>query len=183
MTDGLHIDEASLRNLRVNINAFKAEVLRSAIDGLKAYGMQIVGKAKELLKANGSIATGLLRNSGRTVVQPDNTVDAGFYARYAEYVEYGRPSGKMPPVDDIYQWVRKKGAGRNSALKAAAAFSGKSEEQLARSAAWAIAKDIADKGTKPHPFLKPAYDQYRVAIGQFMQNKVNLAVEKFKPKK
>lgn len=182
MTDGMHIDEASLRNLRVNFKVFQKEVLAASLDGLKAFGMQIVGKAKELLKANGSVATGILRNSGRTVVQPDNTVDAGFYARYAEFVEYGRTSGKMPPVDDIYAWIRKKGAGRNSALKAATAFTGKSEEQLARSAAWAIAKSIAEKGTRPHPFLKPAYDQYRVSIGQFMQTKINLVCERYKKK-
>lgn len=180
--DGLHIDEASLRNLRVNIKAFKAEVLRSALDGLKAYGMQIVAQAKANLKNNGSLASGLLRNSGRTVVQPDNTVDAGFYARYAEFVEYGRKSGKMPPVDVIYQWVKRKGRTRNSALKAAAAFTHKSEDALARQAAWAIAKDIAKKGTRPHPFLKPAYDQYRAQIGQFMQNKIDLAVSKYRKK-
>ena len=180
--DGLHIDEASLRNLRVNIKAFKADVLRSSLDGLKAFGMRIVAQAQANLKAGGHLASGLLRNSGRTVVQPDNTVDAGFYARYAEFVEYGRKSGKMPPVDVIYQWVRRKGRTRNSALKAAAVFSGKSEDQLARSASWAIAKSIAEKGTKPHPFLKPAYDQYRAQIGQFMQNQVDLAVSKYRKK-
>lgn len=182
MTNGMHIDPASLRNLGVNFRAFRSEVLAASLDGLKAFGMEIVGKAKELLKANGSIATGLLRNSGRTVVQPDKTVDAGFYVRYAEAVEYGRKSGKMPPVNVIYQWIRKKGAGRGSAMKSAAVFSGKSEEQLARDAAWAIAKSIAKYGTKPHPFLKPAYDQYRVRIGQFMQTKVNAVCNKYRKK-
>ena len=182
MSDGLYIDPASLRNLRVNIRRFSAEVLRSAVDGLKAFGMQIIAQAQANLKSNDSVASGRLRNSGRTVVQPDNTVDAGFYSKYAEYVEEGRRPGGMPPVDDIEQWVKRKGRKRNSALKAAGVFSGKSEEQLARSAAWAIAKDIAKHGTKPHPFLKPAYEQYRIRIGQFMQNKINLAVEKYKKK-
>ena len=182
MADGMYIDEASLRNLGVNIKAFKAEVLRSALDGLKAFGMEIVAQAKANLKNNGSIAFGHLRNSGKTVVQPDNTVDAGFYQSYAEFVEYGRKSGKMPPVDSIYEWVRKKGARRGSALKAAAVFTHKSEDALARDAAWAIAKSIKEKGTRPHPFLKPAYDQYRTQIGQFMQNKIDLAVDKYKKK-
>jgi len=181
--EGMYIDPASLQNLKVNFARFRAEVLRSAAEGLRDYGMRIVAKAKELLKANGSVATGLLRNSGRTVSQPDGTVDAGFYANYAEYVEYGRKAGGMPPVDSIYEWVRKKGKRKNSALKAAAVFTGKSEESLARDAAWAIAKSIKEHGTQPHPFLKPAYEQYRNSIDEFMQRKVNKTVESFTPKK
>lgn len=182
MTDGMYIDPASLRNLHVNFRAFQAEVLQNAVEGLKAFGMRIIAQAKANLKSNDSIASGLLRNSGRTVVQPDNTVDAGFYSRYAQFVEYGRLPGKMPPVDSIEQWVRRKGRKKNSALKSAAVFAGKSEAQLARSAAWAIAKDIARRGTKPHPFLKPAYEQYRIRIGQFMQGQINACCDKYKKK-
>lgn len=182
MTGEFYVDEKSLKNLRINMKVFKAELLRSAVRGLQSFGMEIVRKAQDLLKANGSVVTGLLRGSGRTVVQPDNTVDAGFYAGYAYWVEYGRKSGGMPPVDVIYEWVRKKNAGKRSALKSAAVFSGKSQDELARSAAWAIAKSIKEKGTKPHPFLKPAYDQYRTQIAQYMQIKVNQTCDKFKAK-
>ena len=46
-----------------------------------------------------------------------------------------------------------------------------SDEERARwQMAWAIAKSIGEKGTKPHPFLKPAYDEHRTQIAQFMQN-------------
>lgn len=182
MTDGMYIDPQSLRNLRTNFRAFSREVLAASLEGLKDFGLRIIAQAKANLKANDSVASGLLRNSGRTVVQPDNTVDAGFYTRYAEYVEYGRPPGKMPPVDVLEQYIRRKGRRRNSALKAAAVFSGKSEEELARSAAWGMAKSIAEKGTRPHPFLKPAYDQYRIRIAQFMQGKVNATCDKYKTK-
>jgi len=183
MTDGLYVDERSLRALGLNIRNFKATVLRGAADGLKEFGMKIVAQAKANLKSNDSVATGLLRNSGRTIAQPDGTVDAGFYANYAEFVEYGRNRGKMPPVDSIYEWVKKKGRKRNSALKAAAVFSGKSEDELAKSAAWAIAKSIAEHGTKPHPFLKPAYEQYRNSIDLFMQNVINKTIQQFRPSK
>ena len=182
MTEGMYIDPASLRDLRVNMGRFRTHVLRDAHDGLVAFGMKIVAQAKANLKNNGSVATGLLRNSGRTVAQPDGTVDAGFYANYAEFVEYGRKAGGMPPVDSIYEWVRKKGRGKRSALKSAAAFTGKTEDQLARSAAWAIATWIKKHGTLAHPFLKPAYEQYRNSIDEFMQRKVNKAVETFKAK-
>lgn len=182
MTEGMYIDPASLRKLRINFDRFKAYVLYDAMEGLVDYGQRIVDQAKANLKSNNSVATGLLRNSGRTIAQPDGTVDAGFYANYAEFVEYGRKAGGMPPVEPIYQWIRKKGAGRNSALKAAAAFTGKTTDELARSAAWAIAISIKRHGTRPHPFLKPAYEQYRNSIDEFMQRQVNKAVEQFKPK-
>lgn len=175
--DGFYIDEASLRNLRINIKAFKKEVLAASLDGLKAFGMRIVAKAQMILRDNKNIATGLLRNSGRTVVQPDNTVDAGFYANYAAYVEYGRKAGGMPPVDDIYAWIRKK---RIRPTKGD--IKGDIDRQQ-RSLAWAIAKYIKEHGTRPHPFLKPAYDEYRTQIGQFMQRIIDQTVEQFKPKK
>lgn len=181
-TDGLYVDPASLRDLRVNIADFRRYVLRQAHDGLVSFGMKIVAQAKANLKSNGSVATGLLRNSGRTVSQPDGTVDAGFYASYAEFVEYGRKAGGMPPVDSIYAWIKKKGTGRNAALRAAAVFSHKSEDQLARSAAWAIATWIKKHGTLAHPFLKPAYEQYRNSIDEYMQRQVGKAVEQYKAK-
>jgi len=184
MTEGLYIDPQSMKALGINFKRFREHVLRSAHDGLVSFGMQIVAKAKDLLQANDSIASGLLRNSGRTVEQPDGTVDAGFYANYAEFVEYGRKAGGMPPVDDLYQWVKRKHrrSKKNSALKAAAAFSGKNEDHLARSAAWAIAVWIKKHGTQAHPFLKPAYEQFRWRINRYMEAQVDKAVEQFKPK-
>lgn len=202
--DGLHIDEASLRNLKVNIEYFKGYVMGMAKDGLKRFGMRIVAKAKKTLKDNGNIAQGLLRNSGRTVVQPDGTVDAGFYVGYAEFVEYGRASGKMPPMDVIYQWINRK----NIEPKVQTVTSDENEEKRKERAvqkrervirkkrdkmskderakwslAYLIARHIGEYGTKPHPFLKPAYDEYRTQIGQFMQQTIDQAVEQFKPKK
>lgn len=185
MTEGLYIDPASMKALGINFKRFREHVLRASHDGLVSFGMQIVAKAKDLLQANDSIASGFLRNSGRTVEQSDGTVDAGFYANYAEFVEYGRKAGGMPPVDDIYQWVKRKHrrSKKNSALTAAAVFSGKNEDQLARSAAWAIAVWIKKHGTHAHPFLKPAYEQYRWRINRYMEAQVDKAVEQFKPKK
>jgi len=171
--EGLYIDPASMRDLRINVRRFREHVLAKAHDGLVAFGMRIVARAKGLLKDNGSIASGLLRNSGRTVSQPDGTVDAGFYVNYAEFVEYGRKAGGMPPVDDIHQWIRRKRIRPE----------GKGDiDKLQRSLAWAIAKWIKSHGTKAHPFLKPAYEQYRWEINKFMQAQVDKAVERFKAK-
>ena len=183
--EGLYIDPASMRDLNINIKRFTKYVLKIANKGLLSFGQAIVNQAKDFIDHNDQVASGLLRNSGRAVSQPDGTVDAGFYVGYAEYVEYGRKAGGMPPVDDIIQWLRRKAKrrGKNSALRSATAFTGKSEEQLRREAAWAIATSIKRTGTKPHPFLKPAYEMYRNKIDEFMQKKINEAVEAFKPKK
>ena len=205
MTDGLYVDERSLRALNINIKAFKDAVLRSATTGLKEFGMKIVRQAQMNLKNNGSIAFDHLRGSGRTIAQADGTVDAGFYIGYAEYVEYGRPRGKMPPLDSIYAWVHKKklkltkkeaedthlterekktvesikplvkkGRKKSKLTKA---------EREERTLAYLIAKSIADHGSKPHPFLKPAYEQYRNSIDLFMQGVINKTIEQFRPSK
>ena len=182
--EGFYIDEKSLKALRINIRVFRADVLREAHDGLREFGMQIVAKAKDILHANGNIASGLLRNSGRTVEQPDGTIDAGFYATYAYWVEYGRKAGGMPPVDVIFQWVKRKHRiSKYNALRAASRMTGKSQDELARQEAWAIATWIKRHGTKAHPFLKPAYEQYRWNINKFMTGVIERTVSKFKPKK
>ena len=186
MTQMMYIDKSSMKNLNVNMKTFQADVLRSALTGLRQFGMRIVIQAQEFIQHNGSVASDKLRGSGRTIVQPDNTVDAGFYCAYAQFVEEGRGPGGMPPVDDIEQWILRKGRRRDkegkSALASAAVFSGKSEKVLARRAAWAISKSIKDHGTKPHPFLKPAYEMYRLKITEFIQQKINECCEKYKKK-
>ena len=79
----------------------------------------------------------------------------------------------MPPVDDIQQWLVKKHidpGGRGDL------------NQRRRAMAWAIAKHIAEHGTKAKPFLRPAYEEYRLKIAQFMQRQVNACCEKYKKK-
>ena len=45
------------------------------------------------------------------------------------------------------------------------------------------AKSIGEHGSKPHPFLKPAYEQYRNSIDLFMQGVINKTIEQFRPSK
>jgi hypothetical protein len=201
MADGLYIDEVSMKNLRINMKAFQKEVLKASVRGLSAFGMQIVAEAQRLLKANGNVASSHLRNSGRTVVQPDNTVDAGFYMGYAEYVEYGRKSGKMPPVETIYQWIRRKRivpstrktrlklpddhiVKKQTALRTTPLVRKESKHKGDKqwSLAWAIALWIKEHGTKAHPFLHPAYEKYRGQITEFMQRRINDCCEYYKKK-
>jgi hypothetical protein len=61
-------------------------------------------------------------------------------APYSWFVIYGRPPGKMPPVDAIMPWVSKKLGVVGDSL---------------RSVAFAIARSIGRKGTKGRDFITP----------------------------
>ena len=167
MSDGMHIDfdQAAFRKFKMNKRKFEARVLTKASDRLKYSAARIVAEAKIKLKDNGSIATGMLRNSGSVRPQVDGTVDAGFYADYAYWVEYGRKAGGMPPVKLIAEWVRKRHI--------------TSDESEIESIAFAIARNIAANGTKAKPFLTPSYEENKSRIDEIMQKAINEVTERF----
>lgn len=122
-------------------------VIEAAMNGIVIGAQEMINDAKQNLRENTSVVTGLLRASGH-VERKEYDVTAGFFdttnrnSGYASFVEYGRRSGKMPPPDEIGAWVYKK-------------FHLKDWKQ-ANSLGWAISKRIAQKGTEPHPFFGPA---------------------------
>lgn len=170
MSDGMHIefDQAAFRKFKMNKRKFEDRVLFKAAQGLKESAARIVAVAKTHLKDNGSVATGMLRNSGSVRPQVDGTVDAGFYAEYAYWVEYGRKAGGMPPVKLIAEWVRKRHIS--------------SDESEIESIAFAIAKNIAANGTKAKPFLTPSYEENKSRIDEIMQKAINQVVEGYNGK-
>ena len=167
MSDGMYIDfdQAAFQQFKRNKKQFTREVLNKAARGLNEAAARIVAEAKIKLKDNGSIATGMLRNSGSVRPQVDGTVDAGFYAEYAYWVEYGRKAGGMPPVKLIKEWVRKKHI--------------TSDEKEIDSMAFAIAKNIAANGTKAKPFLTPSYEENKARIDEIMQKAINEVTNNF----
>ena len=170
MSDGMHIefDQAAFRRFKMNKRQFRDRVLSKASDGLKDSAARIVAVAKTRLRDNGSVATGMLRNSGSVRPQVDGTVDAGFYADYAQWVEYGRKAGGMPPVKLIAEWVRKRHIS--------------SDESEIESIAFAIARNIAANGTKAKPFLTPSYEENKSRIDEIMQKAINQVVEGYNGK-
>lgn len=167
MSDGMYIDfdQAAFRKFKMNKRKFEGLVLSKAAQGLKESAARIVAEAKIKLKDNGSIATGMLRNSGSVRPQVDGTVDAGFYADYAYWVEYGRKAGGMPPVKLIAEWVRKRHI--------------TSDESEIESIAFAIARNIAANGTKAKPFLTPSYEENKSRIDEIMQKAINEVTNNF----
>lgn len=141
---------------------------------LERAGLNIIADAKENLRENGSIAQGHLRASGRVqrVEGDPDALDVGFTEPYAFFVEYGRRSGKFPPIDSIIAWLKKKTStskGLKNAFASAAAFEGKSVEKYRRSIAFLIARSIARKGTKPHPFFAPAVEKNKKQVNEAIE--------------
>ena len=105
---------------------------------------------KELYQYNlnydNAVASGELINSVRYLFEHNGSKYEVYLqlADYWKYVEYGRRSGKFPPVDKILNWIRVKPVIPRP-------FNGKlpSEQQLA----YLIGRKIALEGTKPRNIL------------------------------
>lgn len=145
------------RELYLNMQKTLDGSIKAGMKGLEKAAMNIIADAKENLRGNHSVVTGQLRASGRVQRAQDDeqALDAGFFGQgssgHAVFVEYGRRAGKFPPLDYIRQWVRKKM---------------KLEGREANSVGFLIARKIARKGTKPHPFLGPAVEKNKRQVSE-----------------
>lgn len=150
MSQGGSIELEGLDKFLKALEGADRKVVDAALEGLEAGGMEIIADAQRNLRHNGSVVTGLLRQSGH-VERKGDEVTAGFFdtqnvnSGYALYVEFGRRAGKMPPPDSLAAWAYKK-----LHLK---------DWKAARALGWAWAKAIAKKGTQPHPFFVPAVNK------------------------
>lgn len=138
-----------LDELLRKMDRLPAEVQRECFKAMQTASLDIIADAKGNLRVNGSVVTDNLRASGKVQKVDDKTLDVGFFSSdardkgYASYVEHGRKPGKMPPPDILEAWAYKK-------------F--RLSHKEARSAAWALARSIAKKGTKARPFFDPAVE-------------------------
>lgn len=178
------------RELYLNMQRVLGDNLKAARTAIRYAGLDIVKDAKTNLRNNGSVVTGQLRASGRVqaVEGDEDAIDAGFFSEnqgYAAFVEYGRKSGKMPPVNMLMEWLRKR-TSKSRALKSAVVHmegrrkrrtSAYTKDDLLRSAAWSLAKWIAKRGTRPHPFFAPAVEKNKKeiekAIKEAIANDIN----------
>ena len=149
MSDTGAIYVEGLDELLRKMDSLPAEVQRKCFKAMQTASLDIIADAKSNLRVNGSVVTGNLRASGKVQKVDDKTLDVGFFSSdvenkgYARYVEYGRKPGKMPPPDILEAWAYKK-------------F--RLSHKDARSAAWALARSIAKKGTKARPYFEPAVE-------------------------
>ena len=131
-----------MADVEINEEKFLQELdreLRKVVD-------EIFTKSQLNIVNNGTVNEGFLLKSGDVVKVSDAHYKIVYSAPYAEVIEFGSEP-HMPPVKPIERWVRLK--------------LGITNEQEARSIAWAIAKGIEKEGTRPQPFLRPALDSVR----------------------
>jgi hypothetical protein len=95
-----------------------------------------------------SVDRGMLKKSGH-VVREFLSKAIVYDSPEAPWMEYGTDA-HMPPEEPIVAWVRRKRA--DLGIKA------KDVKKVAN----AIRFSIAKKGTQPHPFLRPAFDDVSV---------------------
>ena len=149
MSDTGAIYVEGLDELLRKMDRLPAEVQRECFKAMQTASLDIIADAKSNLRVNRSVVTGNLRASGKVQKVDEKTLDVGFFSSdvenkgYARYVEYGRKPGKMPPPDILEAWAYKK-------FRLA--------HKDARSAAWALARSIAKKGTKARPYFEPAVE-------------------------
>lgn len=180
------------RELFLNMQRVMGSNLSAARKGIRAGALNIINDAKQNLRGNHSVVTGQLRASGKVqAVEGDkDAVDAGFFSQgkekgYAAAVEYGRRAGKMPPVEMLMEWLRKRTT-KSAALKSALVHiegrrvrreSAYTKDDLLRSAAWGLAKWIAKHGTRPHPFFAPAVEKNKKAVEDAIKEAIAKDIE------
>ena len=129
----------------------------NTIQALQEYGDLVREQMVENLRNNKSYNTGQLANSIVSDVF-ENELKAVIEVNewYGITVEdgIGRKSGKMPPIAPIKNWIRKRSLSPKP---------GVTVDQFA----FAIAKNIAKKGTNPkaRPFAAPAVQQVKQQFG------------------
>lgn len=118
------------------------ELLRGPVrDFLERAGREVEREAKE----RAVVDTGRLRSSITTRVETWRAI-VGTNVRYAPFVEFGtRPH--FPPPAALQPWARRHGL----------------------RLAWALARAIARRGTKPHPFMRPAFEALRGRLRDLLE--------------
>lgn len=156
------------KELFVNMQRSMDGSIKAAREGLQKAALKIVADAVQNIQSNKIWNTGALANSGKVqkVEGDEDAIDAGFFSDkgegYAAYVEYGRRAGKMPPWDMLAAWAQKK-------LRL--------NPKEAKSVGFLIARKIAKKGTRPHPFFAPAVKKNEKEVTRAIQNAVKESIK------
>ena len=119
------------------------------------WGNELIAQMQNRLRINKTNATSSLSQS----IEPQITGTQSGYRLtvlmedYWQYVEEGRKPGKMPPIKNIYEWIRYKRPIQDKIQQ--------SPDKIAatKSLAYVIARKIGQKGTKAQPFVTPSLKQ------------------------
>ena len=119
------------------------------------WGNELIAQMQNRLRINKTNATSSLSQS----IEPQiKGTQSGYRLTvlmqdYWQYVEEGRKPGKMPPIKNIYEWIRYKRPIQDKIQQ--------SPDKIAatKSLAYVIARKIGQKGTKAQPFVTPSLKQ------------------------
>lgn len=119
------------------------------------WGNELIAQMQNRLRINKTNATSSLSQS----INPEiKGTQRGYRLTvlmedYWQYVEEGRKPGKMPPIKNIYEWIRYKRPIQDKIQQ--------SPDKIAatKSLAYVIARKIGQKGTKAQPFVTPSLKQ------------------------
>lgn len=181
MANIIGIDDNDLRRLSGNMRDFERDVLLYAREALKKIGARVIASAQSNLRRSKNHATGLLINSGAVKEGADNSIMAGFPTKYAYYVEFGRRAGKWPPFSEILQWVKiRRIAQLHNKQERKELGVTKLQDYITQTyaAAFLIQRSIGKKGTKPHPFLRPAYEKNKPTLIAVMRKAIKKVLTK-----
>ena len=130
--------ESDLKNFMKAFNMTRGRALDAVANRVRE-------DAQSILDTQGTSDTGVLKNTINVARNIDGSRRVETGSGYGLYVEFGRPAGRMPNPKDLQVWVRNKLGIKN--------------QKRAKRVAFAIAKGIAQRGTKAQPFLRPAYER------------------------
>ena len=172
MAQGGDISLEGMNEVLAALRKTAPQVQKAVMQGLQEGGLAIIADAKVNLRQNRSVVTGLLRSSGKVEKVSEEELEVGFFDTqnkegYAAYVEYGRRSGKLPPIQNLAAWAYKKFHLRD--WRAANAMGG------------AIAHKIAREGSTPHPYFGPAINKNQETIVKKVREAVGDALDKINP--
>lgn len=77
----------------------------------------------------------------------------------------GTPSGVMPPIEHIEDWIGVAGITPND------------PSMDRKDLAWAIARSIAEKGTPPQPYMEPALEENRARAERHIGAAIDKALQ------
>jgi len=154
MAEPITIEIKGLDKLKEKMKDLSDIVVRQQMERTMYRSTEMIkNRARELVPVD----TGNLRRSIRDIVQVGEREIKGIIGPTEPYgapVEFGaRPH--FPPVGALERWANKRGINP-----------------------WALAVSISRKGTRPHPFLIPAFEQFKNKIIEEFRNAIDYLLRK-----
>ena len=150
-----------LEDLGKNFNEFQPLDDDGILRIVQNWGNELIKQLQNnLLKNKTNASSGLSQSIEPKITQPPGGYNLSIMMEdYWFYVENGRKAGKMPPVKNIFEWIRNKRTIQVETIS-------KSADTIAatRSLAYVIAKKIGREGTKKQPFVSPALQQVTTEV-------------------